>query len=442
MESLPLSFGVLLSYLHRVITEIDDPRLASNGTRYRLSDAILAAFSVFFMPCESFLEHQRQMQSRRGQDNAQSLFGLARIPTMAPIRNLLDGVAAKGLFRVFERVYQALQRGGYLKPYHCLGGHLLVTLDGTQSFSSQKIHCQQCSSRNHKNGTVTYFHSGLLPVIVAPHQAQVIALAPEFITPQDGSVKQDCEVAAAKRWLHTHAQQFTGQPVTLLGDDLYSHQPMVQQCLETAMSFIFTCLPDSHQALYDWLHYLEGVGEVKTLEVCQWHKRSQELYRYRYVNQLPIRETQPALLVNWGELTLTRQSDGKVLYHNAFITDHPLSDETVPQVVQAGRSRWKTENENHNVLKTKGYHLEPNFGHGQHHLATLLLTLNLLAFLFHTVLHLVDLPYQRIRHKRGTRKGFFQDILSLTKYFLFNSWQHLIDFMLSDADPSLAPDSS
>jgi len=61
---------------------------------------------------------------------------------------------------------------------------------------------------------------------------------------------------------------------------------------------------------------------------------------------------------------------------------------------------------------------------------------------YRTVLHLVNVPYQQIRQNRGTRKVFFQDILSLTKYFLFNSWQHLIDFMLSDSDPSLATDSS
>jgi hypothetical protein len=90
------------------------------------------------------------------------------------------------------------------------------------------------------------------------------------------------------------------------------------------------------------------------------------------------------VLVNWCELTLTRESDGKLLYHNAFITHYELSDDTVPAVVSAGRSRWKTENENHNVLKTKGYHLEHNFGYGQHHLAATLLALNLLAFLFHT----------------------------------------------------------
>jgi hypothetical protein len=109
---------------------------------------------------------------------------------------------------------------------------------------------------------------------------------------------------------------------------------------EGGLNFIFTCLPDSHTALN----------------------------------------------VNWCELTLTRESDGKLLYQNAFATNHELTAQTLPLVTAAGRCRWKTENENHNVLKTKGYHLEHNFGHGQTHLAAILLTLNLLAFLFHTAI--------------------------------------------------------
>ncbi|KPQ31473.1 MAG: hypothetical protein HLUCCA11_23705, partial [Phormidesmis priestleyi Ana] len=91
-----------------------------------------------------------------------------------------------------------------------------------------------------------------------------------------------------------------------------------------------------------------------------------------------------------------------------------------------------------NVLKTKGYHLEHNFGHGKQHLATLLLTLNLLAFLFHTVLGLADERYQAIRHIRGTRQGFFQDILALTKYLYFDSWNALLAFMLAPTPPKKA----
>lgn len=185
MEPLTLSFEVLLGYLYGVVGNIQEPRQASNATRYSLRDVVLGAFSVFFMQCESFLEHQRQMQNRCGKDNAQSLFGLGQLPSTRQIRNLLDEVEVMGLFGVFLRVYAALQRGGHLKPYEWLGGHLLVALDGTKYFRSQKIHCNCCSSRTHRNGTVTYFHRAILPpVIVAPTQAQVIALAPEFITPK------------------------------------------------------------------------------------------------------------------------------------------------------------------------------------------------------------------------------------------------------------------
>jgi hypothetical protein len=434
MEAMKLSFGVMLGFLQQAIKEAKDPRKESNAKRYELKDIILGAFSVFYMQCESFLEHQRQMQSRKGKDNAQSIFGLEQIPTMLQIRNVLDKIAAEELFKVFNKIYQALQREGYLKCFNYLGG-LMIALDGTQYFSSEKIHCEKCSSRNHKNGKVSYSHTAILPVIVCPDQSQVISLAPEFITPQDGNEKQDCEVAAAKRWLNNHVQEFKGTPITVLGDDLYSHQPMCQECLDNGINFIFTCRPESHITLYDWLSYLAKNGEVKTLETRQWHKRSKEIYSYRYVNQVPIRDAQPALNVNWCELILTRESDGKLLYKGTFITNHELTDDIVPLVVKAGRCRWKTENENHNVLKTKGYHLEHNFGHGQDHLAAIILTLNLLAFLFHTVLHLVDESYQQIRLKRGTRKGFFQDVLCLTKFILFDSWQHLIDFMLSDSAP-------
>jgi hypothetical protein len=78
---------------------------------------------------------------------------------------------------------------------------LLVVLDGTQYFSSQKISCPQCSTHHHANGTVTSSHRRLTPVMVAPGQDKVIPLPPEFIGPQDGYDKQDCENAAAKRWL-------------------------------------------------------------------------------------------------------------------------------------------------------------------------------------------------------------------------------------------------
>jgi hypothetical protein len=47
---------------------------------------------------------------------------------------------------------------------------------------------------------------------------------------------------------------------------------------------------------------------------------------------------------------------------NPKLMDHFVQALNVTELVASGRARWKTENENHNVLKTKGYHLEHNFG--------------------------------------------------------------------------------
>jgi hypothetical protein len=82
-------------------------------------------------------------------------------------------------------------------------------------------------------------------VLVAPGESRVIALEPEFIQPQDGHAKQDCERNAGKRWLARQAQQLAGHRVTLLGDDLYCNQPFCEAVLAQKLNFIFTCKPAS-----------------------------------------------------------------------------------------------------------------------------------------------------------------------------------------------------
>jgi hypothetical protein len=134
-----LSFTSLLGFFKAVIVTIKDPRQPSNATKYKVQDAILSAFSALFMQCESFLEHQRQMQAQRGRDNAQNLFEVEKIPSDNQIRNILDEIAASILFPIFDWVYQSLQAGGYLKSYECLGGHLLVAIDGSEYFCPQFV---------------------------------------------------------------------------------------------------------------------------------------------------------------------------------------------------------------------------------------------------------------------------------------------------------------
>jgi hypothetical protein len=91
----------------------------------------------------------------------------------------------------------------------------------------------------------------------------------------------------------------------------------------------------------------------------------------------------------------------------------------VEALVEAGRRCWKIEKKDINTLKTKGYHFEHNFGHGKRSLSRALLSLNILAFLFHTVLELRDKRCALLRATLPRRDTSFQHIATLTQYLCF-----------------------
>lgn len=418
----------MIEGLKQACAAFPDVRTGKNSS-YELPDVGLSAFSVFFTQSPSFLAHQRDMKLRKGRSNAESLFELREIPSDNQIRNLLDPVRPEHVQGVYRQTFLGLEQGGVLEKRRSFGQQLLVAIDGTEYFSSQVIHCENCSHRELSNGKTNYFHSVLTPVIVQPGNETVISLEPEFIVPQDGHEKQDCEIQAAKRWVEKWGDFYVKRGVSLLGDDLFSREPFCRALKDKGFHFILVCKPDSHAHLYQTVDFLAANGVLGAKVVRRWLGRYAEISTYRYANQLRLHGEQDALQIGWCEVTVTREDTGEQLYKNAFVTDFEVTDTTVEAIVRDGRARWKVENENNNVLKTKGYHIEHNFGHGSQHLASLLLSLNLLAFLFHTVLDLVDEQYRAIRQTLGTRRRFFQDLEALLRYFQFQNWNEVLDFM-------------
>ena len=418
----------MIKGLEQAFEKFPEHRRGKNS-QYELADAGLGAFSVFFTQSPSFLAYQRDLKLRKGRSNAEKLFALRDIPSDNQIRSLLDPISPKYLEGYYRKIFQDLERDGVLIEFQSFANMLLVAMDGTEYFSSKKIDCEQCSQRILKNGEINYFHSVLTPVIVQSGNEHVISLEPEFITPQDGHEKQDCEIQAGKRWIEKHGDFYAKRGVTMLGDDLYSRQPFCQALKDKKLHFILVCKPDLHVNLYETVEFLDAQGVLGEKVVRKWNGRYAEIHTYRFANKLPLNGDLSALKVNWCEIAITREDSSDVLYKNAFVSDFEVTNTTVEAIVQDGRARWKVENENNNILKTKGYHIEHNFGHGHQYLASLLLSLNFLAFLLHTILDLVDEQYRAIRQKLGRRRTFFQDLEALLRYFTFETWDEVFSFM-------------
>jgi hypothetical protein len=434
-----LTFQKMLGFLRQHLEGVPEHRTGQN-TQYSIAETGLSAFSVFYMQSPSFLAHQRDMQRKDGRNNAQGLFGIERIPSDGQIRNLLDPVDPAQLREPFWEIYRHLDEGGCLDEYHGVDGTRLISLDGSQYFSSQEIHCPNCRVVVRDENTY-YSHMVMLAVLSAPEQKHVFSLDPEFMTPQDGHEKQDCEQQAIKRWVKRNADRFGPWQVTILADDLHCHQPLCERLLKHKMHFILTCKPESHQALYEELALLERVdGALSTKVVRKWNGRYHERWAYRWAGHVPLRGDAKTLLVSWCEVTLYNEDTEEQLYHCAWATDYLLDEQLVTEVVASGRSRWKVENEGFNVLKNRGYNFEHNYGHGQQHLSMVLLTLLVLAFLFHSVLDLSCQMYQAVRRELAVRRTFFNDLRALTRYLYFASWQQLLTFMYQRLD--LAPEPS
>jgi hypothetical protein len=438
------SFDHLIERWRAVTAELPDRRTGDNCF-YTMADIALSAFAVFFTQSPSFLSFQENMEKASGRNNARSLFQIGRIPCDNHIRQTLDPVEASRLFSLFDDLHQGFEEAGLLEAMRAVNHTRLIALDATWYFSSQAehIHCPGCSCLRHAEGQITHFHSAITPVIVSPGHTQVVPLRPEFITPQDGQVKQDCEINAAKRWLAAHAGRYSTGNDTLLGDDLYAHQPFCRQVLLHNFHFLFTCKPSSHPHLSGWVEALPPGRALQALKTrVKGRGNRWEHCQYRWANNVPLTEGADALKVNWCELTVT-SGEGAVLYRNAYITDWEITAENVSGLVAAGRARWKIENESNNVLKTKGYHLEHNFGHGKQHLSSLLATMNLLAFALHTLLEVTDASYRLIRTAVGARRKFFQHLEALTAYWFFENWEQLMDFMMrgQEVGPYATPKS-
>jgi len=251
-------FESLLAGLRTVCADFPDARLSPDpAVDYSMADIGLSAFSLFFMQSESFLSFQVRLEKGHGTSNCHSLFGMKKIPTDNYIRLMLDRVSPEALQPCFDQVIEQLRERDGLKVFQRLAGRTLVALDGTEYFCSQKLSCPQCLTRKRANGKSEHYHAMLAATIVAPGHNMVLPLMPEFITPQDGAEKQDCERNAAKRWLNAHQARMADLHPVYLGDALFSCQPLAEAVLASGADFLFVCKKDGHKTLYE---FIEGVA--------------------------------------------------------------------------------------------------------------------------------------------------------------------------------------
>lgn len=417
-----LSFSALKSAVSSHFGTIIDNR-QQNKCDYSQHDVLMSAFACMYFQDPSLAQFQKRMEEVHHKNNLQTIFGVEQIPKDSQLRDILDTIEGATLAPVFKELFDRLRRHKHLEDYAIFPNILMCVIDGTQYHSSKEIHCKQCLHKEHKNGEITYSHAVLQGAIMHPDKKQVLPVMPEAIQNTDGTEKQDCESKAAKRFIENLKKTHPRQGFLICGDGLMSHQPMIETIKDNGMHYLLVAKPGDHKYLFEWLN---GFPELPSLEAIDKKGRT---HRYRWQNAVPLHGQANAVEVNFLEYSLINPQ-GKTTYRNSWVTDFPVTQQTIEQLSQAGRCRWKIENECFNTLKNQGYHIEHNYGHGKQYLSYNMYLLTLLAFYFHQIFELTDGTYQACRKKFGSKTYLWEVFRGTVRFLVVESWEQLMDMSL------------
>jgi len=169
----------------------------------------------------------------------------------------------------------------------------------------------------------------------------VFSIGTEFIENESEDVtKQDCELNAFHRLALKIKQTFKRLPICLLGDSLYACEPVFRRCDEHKWRYLF--------------RFKEG--RIKSIasefEALKELERSDKQGHLLWVNDIAYNDRKVHLM----ESQVKSENGSKKQY--VFITNLRITEKNVNQLIAAGRSRWKIENQGFNEQKNNRYNIE------------------------------------------------------------------------------------
>ncbi len=416
------------------------PDWRTDEVEISMADALMSGFAMFSLKDPSLLAFEARRQAC--DPNLHTLYRIERVPCDTQMRVICDGVIPDFLRPAFGAVFRQLQRGKALEPFVFLDGHYLLSLDGTGFYSSEKIGSAACLTKvDKKTGKVTYHLQMLGACVVHPEQMEVIPLFPEMITNGDGQTKNDCERNAARRWLRKFREDHPHLPVIITEDALSPNAPHLRDLMEHDCRFILGVKPGDHKVLFNVVKLAHKRGHTTEFTLAD-PDDPRVTHRFRFIDDVPLNKSHADLTVNFVEYW---EEGPTKTQHFTWITDLPVTQDTVYQIMRGGRARWRIENETFNTLKNQGYHFGHNYGLGEKHLAAVFTTLMMLAFLVDQVQQHCCQLFRAVWAKLGSKRALWEKMRSVFEYFLFASMVDLYRALLQGIQqkpPDLKTDTS
>ncbi len=234
--------------------------------------------------------------------------------------------------------------------------HYLIAVDGTGQFTFNRRHCEHCLTRKHKDGRESFHHNILEAKLVCPSGLTMSVSHQFVVNDQVNPTKQDCELKAFGRLASRLKKDFPYQLLCLVLDGIYAAGAVMKICQDNHWKYIITFKQGSAPALWSQFQSAKYHQKLNHLH-CQPDDDGVQ-QSFAWANGLTHKDDQGRVhQLNAFECIETAKGQVKTF---VWLTNFTLHDgPTVRQLAnQAGRQRWKIENQGFNTQKHGGYALE------------------------------------------------------------------------------------
>ena len=395
---------------------------------YEVKELIVSGMLLFLFRQKSRNQADNTAKNYDYQDNIKSIFGI-KVADMDTVDRYLRWISPCKLEQIKQDMFRELVKSKTLQKYKFAGKYFMLAIDGSglQSYEYEPYPgCPYKKSKKGKKVWTTY----VLEARVVTSNGFSISLATEWIeNPTNRTFdKQDCETKAFGRLAKRLKKEFPRLPLVLLLDGLYPREPVFSICETNHWRYIITLKDKSLKSVQEQIAdklLFKDYGQQNHLitNTTHWLKDDYKCFEGIEYNRhnLYVAET-----LFERQHKFTGETEQTRFVH---VTNIPLNEDNVHELSQAGRLRWKIENEGFNNQKNNGYNAEHKFSRTNFNAVKNYYQLMQIADIINQLTYKIIHIQGFIRNFGLTVNALIKDILSYLKAMEFDDFELIEDIL-------------
>lgn len=410
---------------YQKISQLPDYR---KRPQYSVKELIVSGLLMFLFQQKTRNNTDTRAKNIDYQNNILKLFKI-KVADMDTVDKYLRFLDPMKLEALKQEMFKHLIKSKVLHKHKFLGKYFMLTVDGTglQTFKYEPY--PGCPFKTHKNGTKTWT-AYVLEAKIVTSTGFSFSLGTEWVeNPQDENFdKQDNELKAFKRLAKRIKKTFPRLPLALLLDGLYPNAPVFKIANEYGWKFIITLKDDSLKSVQEQISDKSLFNDYESQTEISANSTHWITDNYRIYKDIQYKEHKLFVVET---KTIKKHKKNGVEVENRFvhITNIQSDKQNVDKISQAGRMRWKIENEGFNVQK-KHYNIEHKFSRNNFNATKNYYQLLQIAHIINQLMYNLQKIKEIIKDFGLTVKSLIEKILSMLNEYEFSDVQ-LITSILS-----------